>query len=115
MRLFDLHNPFNLEPIIASDQFFGREKETRRVLGFLQEGQSVSVVGPAKIGKTSFIFHIMHPAVRELHRLATEHVFVYLDSRLLADCDQGECYLAILKETIHQVKNSVTTDKAIGA
>jgi len=114
MSLSDLHNPFCLEPVRTPEQFFGREKETRRVLGFLQRGQSVSVQGPAKMGKTSFLFHVAHPQVREQFGLAQEQLFVYLDCHLLAGRDQGQCYSSILEETLRQVKDTESVDKTIG-
>lgn len=107
-------NPFCLEPITLQAQFFGREKETRRVLGFLHQGQSVSIFGPAQIGKTSLLFHIIHPYVREKQGLAKEQVFAYLDSHSLIGLDPDECNLRIREEVIHQIKNAESVDKAVG-
>jgi hypothetical protein len=110
MDVANLENPFCLEPVRMPEQFFGREKETRRALGFLHRRQSVSIVGPARIGKTSFLLHVARPDVRAQYRLAEKHIFVYLDGRSLVGCDQGQCYLSILEETLRQVKG----DKATG-
>ncbi len=108
-------NPFSLEPVNLVAQFFGREKETRRTLGFLHKGQCVSIVGPAKIGKTSFLFHVAHPHVRAKQKLTEEPVFVYLDSHPLVDLDEGQCYLHIREEVIRQIKKKPTVDKDVGA
>jgi hypothetical protein len=108
-------NPFSLEPINLAAQFFGRENETRRTLGFLHRGQCVSIVGPAKIGKTSFLFYVAHPYIRAKQKLAEEPIFVYLDSHSLADLDEGECYLHIREEVIRQIKHTPTLDKNVGA
>ena len=99
-------NPFSLEPVRMPTQFFGREKETRQALGFLCQSQNVSVVGPAKIGRTSFLLHVAHPDMRAQYRLTKEHVFVHLDSRSLSDCDRGLCYLSIIEQTVRQVKST---------
>jgi hypothetical protein len=114
MDITDLRNPFCLGSIEGPDQFFGRERETRRALSFLHQGQSVSVVEPAKTGKTSFLLHAAHPDVRARHGLTKEHVFVYVDSRLLADCDQDQCFLLISEETIRQVKDALPDGEGIG-
>jgi hypothetical protein len=107
-------NPFCLGPVKQPDQFFGRKNETRRALSFLHRGQSVSVVGPAKTGKTSFLLHTAHPDVRARHGLTKEHVFVYIDGRSLADCDQDQCFLFISKETVRQVKGALPDGEGIG-
>lgn len=107
-------NPFCLEPINLRAKFFGREKKTRRVLGFLHWGQCVSIVGPAKIGKTSLLSHVAHPYVRAKHRLAEEQTFVHLDGHSLTNLHEGECYLHIREEAIRQIKSTVDRDVGIG-
>jgi hypothetical protein len=114
MSTADLQSPFCLEPVRKPVQFFGRRKEIRQVLSFLHWLQSVSIVGSAKIGKTSFLFHVAHPLVRAEHGLATEQVFTYFDCRSLVGLSQGECYLRIREETIQQIKNTESVDKAVG-
>jgi hypothetical protein len=108
-------NPFSLEPINLVAKFFGREKETRRALSSLHRRQCVSIVGPARIGKTSFLFHVAHPHVRAKQKLAEEPVFVYLDSRSLANLDEGGCYFHIREEAIRQIKKTLAVDKDVGA
>jgi AAA+ ATPase superfamily predicted ATPase len=107
-------NPFSLEPIRVQAQFFGRQKEIRRVLNFLHWGQSVSVVGPAGIGKTSFMNHVAHWYVRAKQGLAEEKIFVRLDGISLVDLDQIQCFRYIREEIIRQVKNTTSVDKAVG-
>ena len=107
-------NPFCLNPIRLQAQFFGRRKESRQALGFLHRGQCISVVGPEKIGKTSFLFHVAHPHVRARRRLADERIFVYVDSSPMADLGEAECYLHIREETIRQIKSQVTVEREVG-
>jgi hypothetical protein len=114
MSAADCENPFCLEPIRRLAKFFGRGKEIRRALSFLHRGQCVSVVGPAKIGKTSFLFHIAHPLVRARHGLAEGQAFIHLDSYSLAHLDEGACYLHIREEAIRQVKSTLALDKEVG-
>jgi hypothetical protein len=110
----DLQNPFCLEPIRLEAQFFGREQEIRRVLRFLHKEQSVSIVGPAGLGKTSFLLHVARPSVRAKEKLAEDQVFVYFDCDLLAEFEQGECYLYIREGAIRQIKSMESVDKAVG-
>ena len=110
----DLQNPFCLKPVESEAQFFGREQEIRRALRFLHQEQSVSIVGSAGIGKTSFLLHVARPLVRAKQKLAEEQVFVYFDCDLLAECEQGECYLRIREGAIQQIKNMESLDKAVG-
>jgi len=114
MSAADFKNPFCLEPVRLQAQFFGRERETRQVLSFLHRGQSVSIVGPAKIGKTSLLFHVAHPYVRKKQGLAEEQIFAYLDCYSLDGRSPGECYLRIREEVIHQIKKAESVDKAVG-
>ncbi len=106
-------NPFTLEPINQKEQFFGREREIRQVLNFLHNEQSISIVGPAKIGKTSFSLYIAHPLVRGRQKRAEEHIFVYFDCHSLANLDQGQCYLYIREKALHQIKNTVSVESVV--
>jgi len=108
-----LQNPFCLEPVKGQAQFFGRKNETRQALSFLSRRQSISVVGATKSGKTSFLFHVAHPEVRAQHGLAEEQIFVYIDGRLLADCDLDQGYLSVQEKTICQVREAASLDEAI--
>jgi len=114
VSLAELQNPFCLAPVKGLGQFFGREKETRQALDFLYQRQSVSIVGPAKIGKTSFLSHVAHPDIRAQHRLAEEQIFVHFSGRSLADCDLDQCYLYILEGTIRQIRGAASAYEAIG-
>jgi hypothetical protein len=109
------HSPFSLKPVRTPEQFVGREKETRRVLSLLQRSQSVSILGPAKIGKTSFAFHVVHPATREYYGLAKDHTFIYLDCHRLSNCNQEQCYRTIREEMIHQIQDRTMASAAIAS
>jgi hypothetical protein len=114
MNVAECKNPFCLGPIELQAQFFGREAETRNTLNFLHNGQCVSVVGPARIGKTSFLCHVAHPHVRAKRRQAEEHVFVHLDGLSMAGFSERVCYLYIREEVIRQIKRQVAVGRDIG-
>ena len=41
--------------------FLGRTHEMNEIAAFLRGNQSISIVGPRKVGKTSLLFHLMRP------------------------------------------------------
>src|SRR4030065_141505 len=62
----DQPNPYlSRGPVRSQEMFFGRDHELREIANFLKGNQSVSVVGPRKIGKTSLLFHLMRPRISE--------------------------------------------------
>ncbi len=77
------HNPyFNLTAIRKPDMFFGRNHLLRRFYAAIANRQSVSLVGPRHIGKTSFLLCASQPKMRERFEFdLRHHIFVYLDLR----------------------------------
>ena len=114
MNTTEIQRLFDIGPVRTPTQFFGRKKESREVLDLLCQRQNISVEGPAKTGKTSFLLHVAHPQVRAQYGLAEEQVFVHLDSRSLAGHDQSQCYLAISEEIVRQARSTESVGEAIG-
>jgi len=98
-------NPFfHRGPIQDPDYFFGREKETRLLLNLAGHGQSVSVLGQRRIGKTSFLFHVSHPLTLQAHGLSTDqYIFVYIDCEGRGQLTEGDLYQLLLKGLASQV------------
>ena len=93
-------NPFfHRGPIRDLDYFFGRVEETGQTLNMLRKGQCVSIVGSRRIGKTSFMFHLRDPGVREEHRLGRKYLAVYVDCQGLVDLDKSAFYQWLWRET----------------
>ena len=94
-------NPyFHRGPIRRPEHFFGRKQEVTSVLSLVRNNQSVSIVGPRRIGKTSFLLHISHGEVMVQHGLSPEqHIFIFIDCGGLSDLDQAGFYRLILEET----------------
>lgn len=80
-------NPFTYgNPIRDPGRFYGREREVEQVFGRLRnkEFESSSIVGDRRIGKTSLLNHLAHPAIRAVYGLDPEHYdFIYLDLQML--------------------------------
>lgn len=91
-------NPFFHRGAIRHvEDFVGREAEINQVLGLLRNGQSVSLIGPRRIGKSSLLLHLGHPSVREPFRLSqSDFLFVLLDCQELAGSPPEEVYELLL-------------------
>jgi class 3 adenylate cyclase len=94
-------NPyFHRGAVKLPDHFYGRDRETRRAMQLLRNGQSVSIVGPRKIGKTSLLLHLVDPHVQAEHGLASENcLFVYVNGEVLSQLDKSDVYRVMLEET----------------
>jgi len=64
---------------------FGRTHELREIAAFVAASQSVSIVGPRKIGKTSLIYQLMRPATWPGLGLGEDNLFIYLDCETLGE------------------------------
>ncbi len=62
-----------------SRMFFGRDQELNEIAAFLRGDQSVSLVGPRKIGKSSLLLHLMRPEIGGALGIGAENLLVYLD------------------------------------
>ncbi|MCB0167377.1 MAG: winged helix-turn-helix domain-containing protein [Anaerolineae bacterium] len=98
--MLTITNPFfHRGPVRNRAYFFGRKHETSQMLSLLGNGQSVSLVGQRRIGKTSLLFHILDPEVFTRHGLnPQEHLFVYIDCSGLSNLDQPDLYRVFLEE-----------------
>jgi class 3 adenylate cyclase len=111
-----VENPyFHRGPIKRSTYFYGRVRETGRILGLLRNGQSVSIVGPRKIGKTSLLLHLADPQVRAEHKLNSQrYLFAYVDAEALSGLHRSDIYRVMLEEIGRQLasadKNAVIED-----
>jgi hypothetical protein len=76
-------NPyFNLTAMRSSDMFFGRSHLLRRFYTAIANHQSVSLVGPRHIGKSSLLRCASLPELQAQFELdLSRHIFVYLDLR----------------------------------
>jgi DNA-binding winged helix-turn-helix (wHTH) protein len=92
-------NPFfHRGPIRDPAYFYNRKKETRRTLEMLGNGQSVSITGPRKIGKTSLLFHLSRPDVMQESGLdPARYLVVYFTGEAMAGLELEEFYALILE------------------
>lgn len=93
-----IHNPFfHRGAIRRPEDFYNRESETTQILGLLRNGQSVSLIGPRRIGKSSLLIHLTRPEIREQMHLDPPHaLFVLVDCQELGGTPAEEVYEALL-------------------
>lgn len=87
-------NPFyHRGAIRRPEDFYGRSTELGQILGLLRNGQSVSLIGPRRIGKSSLLLHLAQPQIREAYDLSPASVLVVmLDCQELAGSPPEEVY-----------------------
>jgi hypothetical protein len=87
-------NPYiSRGPVRNADMFYGREHELHEIAAFLNGNQSISLVGPRKIGKTSLLFHLMRPEIRQALGLTMDNnILAYLDCELLGESSVDEIF-----------------------
>ncbi len=79
-------NPYiSRGPVRAAEMFFGRRHELNEIAAFLRGNQSVSMIGPRKIGKTSLLFHLIRPETWPGFGMDEKNLFVYLDCEVLGE------------------------------
>lgn len=90
-------NPFfHRGPVRDPAYFFGREAELRYLADLIKQGQSVSLSGQRRIGKTSLLFHLAHPQVHEALGLGAGFGrWVYLEGGSLDGLDEDWFYGAV--------------------
>ncbi len=81
-----MNNPYIFRgPVHDPTMFFGRRHEMNEIAAFLRGNQSISIVGPRKIGKTSLLFHLMRPQTAAELGLGGDNLLAYLDCEVLGD------------------------------
>lgn len=75
-------NPYH-GSLDAPGLFFGRAQTLTEIANFLRGNQSVSIVGPSKIGKTSLLRQLLRPETQSRLGLAADTLFAFLDCETL--------------------------------
>jgi tRNA A-37 threonylcarbamoyl transferase component Bud32 len=79
-------NPYVFRgPVHDPAMFFGRTHELNEMAAFLRGNQSISIVGPRKVGKTSLLFHLLRPETQAQLDLDEGYLFAYLDCEVLGE------------------------------
>ncbi|MFK7804314.1 MAG: winged helix-turn-helix domain-containing protein [Anaerolineae bacterium] len=95
-----MDNPFYHRGAIREpEKFYGRDSTTTQILGLLRNGQSVSLTGPRRIGKSSLLFNLCQDSIRASHQLdAPNAVFILIDCQMIGGAPAEEVYEVLLDE-----------------
>ena len=92
-------NPYvSRGPVRDPAMFYGRAHELDDIASFLHGYQSVSLIGPRKMGKTSLLFHLMRPALWPTIGIGESNLFVYIDCEVLGDGSPAEIFSLFASE-----------------
>lgn len=84
--------------------FVGRDREVEQILGLLRNGQSVSLIGPRRIGKSSLLLHLCREHVRRPFQLGPDKaIFTFIDSQEVAGAPAEEIYELLMDELMETI------------
>jgi len=86
--------------------FYGRASELTEISNFLRGNQSVSIVGPHEIGKTSLMMHLMQTESKASLGIGNEHLFAFIDCHALSGCLQSELITFLCKAVANVLHTS---------
>lgn len=105
-----IDNPFfHRGAIRRAKEFLGRQDEVSQILGLCRNGQSVSIVGPRRIGKSSLLLHLCRPSVRETFLAHLQSIYALVDCQELGGSPPEEVYEA-LRTSISDAAAAVEID-----
>jgi hypothetical protein len=92
-------NPFyHRGAIRQAADFHGRDSEIQQILGLLRNGQSVSLIGSRRIGKSSVLIHLCRPEVHAALGIEPDKsLFVLIDCQELGGSPPEEVYEVLLR------------------
>ncbi|MGD8585449.1 MAG: winged helix-turn-helix domain-containing protein [Chloroflexota bacterium] len=92
-----IDNPFfHRGAIRRAEEFLGRQDEIGQILGLCRNGQSVSIVGPRRIGKSSLLLHLCRPSTRDAFLGPASSIYALVDCQELGGSPPEEVYEALL-------------------
>jgi hypothetical protein len=110
-----IYNPFfHRGAIRRAEEFHGREDQIGQILGLFRSGQSVSIVGPRRIGKSSLLLHLKRPSTREQSGITSEKTVVALvDCQELGGSPPEEVYEALMTSIMDAIGMKSDVPKGI--
>ncbi len=111
-----MNNPYTSRgPLQDAALFIGRTHELAEIGPFLRGNQSISIVGPRGIGKSSLMLHLMRPESRRTLQIEHDHLLVYIDCQVLSSSRRDEIYAYLCTETAAAIRaRNVSTEIALG-
>ncbi|HEX7734996.1 MAG TPA: hypothetical protein VF458_09035 [Ktedonobacteraceae bacterium] len=107
-----LPNPYSGKVICDPQRFFNRHKLLKNVFSLLAARQSISLVGPPRIGKSSFLscLHSIELQKRcddNYEHMLQHHLFIYVDLLNYSHVSWDVFFAVLSREIIIQCQNKV--------
>ena len=100
-------NPYTNRTALASeDEFYGRAKEMADIYTRLKGGQSVSLIGERRIGKSSILNALDFEELKEFHDVGPEYHFVLTDMQYISIRSEED----LLAYLVGQISDSIDVD-----
>lgn len=101
-------NPFfHRGAIRRAEEFHGRQAEINQILGLFRNHQSVSIIGPRRIGKSSLVIHLSRSKTRKPFNLAPPGtIFAPVDCQELGGSPPEEVYEALLTSVMDAAEDA---------
>lgn len=86
-------------PPARRNNFYQREREIKKIISRIEDGNNIHIAAPRRIGKTSILYHLLDNKINQ-------HVYVYVDTEAVDD--EQAFFKKLLKEIVQvdEVKNS---------
>lgn len=95
--MVSMDNPFyHRGAIRRGSDFYGRQAEINQIFGLLRNGQSVSLIGPRRIGKSSLLIHLCRPETVKQLDSSAKMLLVLIDCQEFGGSPPEELYEALL-------------------
>jgi len=109
-----LQNPYIHRNAIRDPKcFFGRQQEISELLRYIANGQSVSIIGPRRIGKTSLLFYLPHAAQTATPTFDSKQRFVFLDCQQRLNASQSEIYQWVWRAMLREVEPQAGVTRSV--
>lgn len=104
-------NPFfHRGAIRRAEEFHGRQAEINQILGLFRNRQSVSIIGPRRIGKSSLVIHLSRDKIRKPFNLGPPGtIFAPVDCQELGGSPPEEVYEALLTSVLDAAEDGEMT------
>ena len=94
-------NPYYYgSPIRDAEGFYGRQRQLQDTCELIYKKECVNIIGERRSGKTSFLFHMLEPQVRQEYGLDDPNaIYLYVDAEVCPQDSQG-----FFAHVFHRVK-----------
>jgi hypothetical protein len=98
----DRPNPFIFKTPVRGSNFFGRGDLLTKIFEYINAGESVSLVGERRAGKTSILLCVLDQQQQRLCQ-PNQHILAFLDFLGLSDHTEAEIWITLLGTLVEEM------------